>query len=328
MPGSVRIGRDMGSLTNDSDQTGMSGQKLTVGVIVPCYQQGHLLRDAIESLLNQTRPVDQIIIVNDGSTDSTESVARGYGDRVEYVYKPNAGLAAARNTGIMHARTDLLLFLDSDDMLKPEAIEKLAGVLEGDPSLSAVYGGWMFMDSNGQPMTTHQPPALPENPIELFLPNNTIPVHCVMIRRKMLENVGLFDPMLRSTEDMDFWIRFAWAGAKFARIEDIVACYRRSPNTLTTRKDAMYATRLAVCRKVQAMAKMRGQYQSLARRSIRECRVEEIIARTMVPFYHQPGLKSLGRCLSEWLKMCTRRPIQLLYTPLALVQAAKLLARR
>ncbi|PYX11479.1 MAG: hypothetical protein DMG84_23855 [Acidobacteria bacterium] len=93
-----------------------------VSVIIPCYNQAHFLHEAIESVLAQSYPNFEIIMVNDGSTDSTADVVRRYSP-VRYVYQENAGLSSARNTGLKKSRGEYVVFLDADDRLLPEALQ-------------------------------------------------------------------------------------------------------------------------------------------------------------------------------------------------------------
>src|SRR3954464_13524952 len=93
-----------------------------VSVVIPCYKQAQYLPEAIDSVLAQTYPAVECVVVNDGSPDDTEAVARGYGDRVRYVARPNGGISAARNSGSAVARGAYLKFLDADDHLHPEQV--------------------------------------------------------------------------------------------------------------------------------------------------------------------------------------------------------------
>ena len=105
-----------------------------VSVIIPAYNQSHYLSEAVQSVLNQTYPDFEIIIVDDGSTDDTREVAHSYSDpRVRYIYQDNAGLSAARNTGIRHATGDIIVLMDSDGQHPPEEIPRLIKELEAIP---------------------------------------------------------------------------------------------------------------------------------------------------------------------------------------------------
>lgn len=98
--------------------------EMLVTVIIPCFQQGHFLRQAIESVLEQSLRSIEVIVINDGSTDTTHSVAGSFGNDIVYKVQANAGVVRARNRGISLARGKYLVFLDADDMLHPRAIEK------------------------------------------------------------------------------------------------------------------------------------------------------------------------------------------------------------
>jgi hypothetical protein len=121
-------------------------RKARVSVVIPCFNQGRYLRDAVQSVLAQTRQPDEIIIINDGSTHETAEVAACC-KSVDYIVQENRGLAAARNTGLRHATANYILFLDSDDVLLPKAIEHCLDVFSAQPDVAFVYGGFQFTDA-------------------------------------------------------------------------------------------------------------------------------------------------------------------------------------
>ena len=118
-----------------------------VSVIIPCYKQAHFLPGALESVFAQTHPAVEAVVVNDGSPDDTDAVARGYGARIRYVSQANAGLPAARNAGITASTGRYLLFLDSDDLLPPSAIAHAVEALAGRDVAFAI-SGWRKFASN------------------------------------------------------------------------------------------------------------------------------------------------------------------------------------
>jgi glycosyltransferase involved in cell wall biosynthesis len=107
-----------------------------VSVIIPCYRQGHLLPEALESVLAQTYPAVEAVVVNDGSPDDTDEVVHRYLPRVRYVRQQNRGLPAARNAGIRASSGQYLLFLDADDLLYPKAVEWLVEAASRPDGLS------------------------------------------------------------------------------------------------------------------------------------------------------------------------------------------------
>ena len=121
----------------------------TVSVIIPTYNRADLITQAIDSVLQQTYPDFELIVVDDGSTDDTESVVRAYGDRVRYVRTQNGGTGHARNVGMQHASGRYLTFLDSDDLLYPYALEIETRLLERFPDVSMVCAEVTGFDDHG-----------------------------------------------------------------------------------------------------------------------------------------------------------------------------------
>ena len=119
------------------DPEGVSG---LVTVVIPCYNQAHFLTEAIESVLSQSYPNFEVVVVDDGSTDDTSEVAGRYPQKVRLIRQENRGLSGARNTGIGHARGEYVVFLDADDRLLPEALEVGIEQLEAHPECAFVSG--------------------------------------------------------------------------------------------------------------------------------------------------------------------------------------------
>src|SRR3954453_18164174 len=116
---------------------------LSVSVIIPTYNRASYIATAVESALNQTRIPDEILVVDDGSTDDTDRVLRQFGLPIRVIRQANRGRSAARNVGLRAATGDAVLFLDSDDFLMPENIETCARVLETKPEIGVVYSDAM-----------------------------------------------------------------------------------------------------------------------------------------------------------------------------------------
>lgn len=124
----------------------MNGAKITV--IINNYNYGRFLAMAIDSVLEQTYPAHEIILVDDGSTDKSREVAEHYADRVKLVFKPNGGQASTFNTGYEQSTGDWIWFLDSDDMLTPDALEEVARLTR--PNLSKIHGKLIMTDIEGE----------------------------------------------------------------------------------------------------------------------------------------------------------------------------------
>ena len=140
-----------------------SRTRAPVSVIVPTYNQGRFIGDAIKSILAQTVEPEQIIIVDDGSTDDTELAVRRYQDpRIEYIKQSHAGVAAARNTGLNAARGEFVTFLDADDRWGPEFIERLHGLLAEDPTVVCAFSNFVWFSHETGKILRDQFPAYPE----------------------------------------------------------------------------------------------------------------------------------------------------------------------
>src|ERR1039457_5929793 len=120
-PASIRRTHQGGDFMND---------KVLVSVIMPTYNRGYVVGEAIESILNQTYDNIEVVVVDDGSTDNTQEKLKEYGDRIRVVYQRNSGPAAARNRGIRAARGEIIAFLDSDDVWLPTILERQVSLLQ------------------------------------------------------------------------------------------------------------------------------------------------------------------------------------------------------
>src|SRR5437016_1914111 len=181
-----------------------SGQ---VSVIIPCYNQAHFLHEAIESVLAQTYSNREIIVVNDGSTDSTAEVAGRY-SAVRHIYQENAGPSAARNTGLKQTSSEYLVFLDADDRLLPEALEVGVNCLREHPDCAFASGFCRLIVADGSLLGKPEQLCIARDHYLEFLRRNYI--WCpssVIYRRSVLETVKGFNTSLGRAEDYDLFLR-------------------------------------------------------------------------------------------------------------------------
>lgn len=192
---------------------------MTVSVIVPTYNSGHFIAEAIDSILGQTRVPDQIIIVDDGSTDDTEQVVRRYTDpRIEYIRQVNAGVSAARNAGLQAARGELVTFLDADDRWRPNFVERMCQLLTAHDRAVCAFSNFVrFEHATGEvtgDQFTHYPELRAATGVtqpwafRTLVRLGEIPAFPVvmMYRRALIDDLR-FDVNLRVCEDMHFALR-------------------------------------------------------------------------------------------------------------------------
>lgn len=222
----------------------------TVSIIIPAYNQGRYLGDAIQSALSQTYRAIELIIVNDGSTDRTGEVVESFHDRrIRYMSQDNLGLSAARNTGLRAATGAYITFLDADDLFLPEKLELEVAEFENYSSVGFVAGQAILIDQDGHRLRLLSETTLLDDPIQMLL-GNSIHVGSVLVRREWLDKVGYFDESLRACEDWDMWLRFAQAGCLMKGLSRPVSLYRVHPSQMTRGAERMRTAMLAVLDKV------------------------------------------------------------------------------
>lgn len=229
----------------------------TVSVIIPCFQQANFLGDALGSLRCQSLKVDEIIVVDDGSPDDVASAVSEYRDLpIRLIRKSNYGLPAARNTGILASTGEFLVWLDSDDYLPVQFIERMVSTFESSQA-DVCYCDYNHVGQDGELIRTFQAfvPSAPIDSAHQYLLGNMFPPHAAMTRRTALANSGLFDPLLRSLEDWDLWLRLAFSGARYHRVDDLVVPYRQHPESMSKNASRMRCCAMEVLRKSERFHK-------------------------------------------------------------------------
>lgn len=221
-----------------------------VSVIIPAYNQGYFLAEAIDSVLAQTYTEFEIIIVDDGSTDNTAQVAQSYADRrVRYVYQENGGLSSARNAGIRCAQGAYISYLDSDDRFLPQKLEILVDFLKHHPEIGFVAGQAVPIDEHGNHIGKIFDTPIPSDPRQLLL-GNPLHVGSILVRQQWQKQAGFFDETLRSYEDWDMWLRLARAGCQLHYVSRPVSLYRFHTAQMTRDGTQMTTATFAVLDKV------------------------------------------------------------------------------
>jgi glycosyltransferase involved in cell wall biosynthesis len=180
-----------------------------VSVVIPTYNRGRMVCEAIDSVLAQDFPAYELIVVDDGSSDDTRRVLAGYGARIRVLQRPHRGVSAARNAGIQAARTELIALLDSDDLWLPAKLTRQVAYLDARPEEAIVQTEevWVRNGHHVKPKKKHRKPAgdIFARSLELCL----VSPSAVMIRKRLLAEVGLFDESLPACEDYDLWLRIS-----------------------------------------------------------------------------------------------------------------------
>ena len=184
-----------------------------ISAIIPTYNRRDLLLRALGSVLSQTHPIDEIVVIDDGSTDGSEAAVRErYGDLVRYVWQENAGVSAARNHGMSIAKGKYFALLDSDDEWLPEKTSLQLEWLRARPDFGMVLCDVQRVDGEYRPIDTfRRRDIIPEDGwvLRWIIHNPALAPASAMFRREVFEDVGGFDEELRTAEDLDFHLRVA-----------------------------------------------------------------------------------------------------------------------
>lgn len=240
-----------------------------VSVIIPTYNYGHFLAQTVESVQAQSYQNWECIIVDDGSTDDTRVVATqlsGKDNRVKYHHQENQGLAAARNTGIANSAGQYLQFLDADDLLEPYKLERQVAFLEDHPNVHIVFGDARYFRSEhpNERRFSQEEEDAPwvakfsgegKSVLLKLIANNFMVVNAPLLRRSVIEDVGLFEGSVRGIEDWDYWVRCANAGKHFhyEDAEGTRALVRIHGTSMSTDVRLMLKSALLLHRRVSQM---------------------------------------------------------------------------
>jgi hypothetical protein len=221
------------------------GHRTTVSVVITTFNHAHYLAAAILSVLCQTRQPDDIIVVDDGSTDNPLAVIAGFSG-VRMICQENRGLSGARNTGLRNCATSYIVFLDADDRLLPTALEEGLACAAKWPDCAFVYGAWRRISKDGQPLGhARYRPIIGDAHLAL-LHENLIGMHAtVLYRRDVLLELSGFDETLRRCEDYDLYLRIAQR-YPIASHNAIVAEYRMHGQNMSADAAAQLRTVLTV----------------------------------------------------------------------------------
>ncbi len=193
-----------------------------ISIIVPCYNQAHFLDEALQSVLNQTSPNWECIIVNDGSTDDLEDIVLKWIEkdkRFKYFFKENGGLSSARNFGIKKAEHDIILPLDSDDKIHENLISEVVNEFKSSHADVVYYDVEFFGEKKGLY-------SLPKYQYKRLLTRNTF-IACTPFKKESYLKIGGYDEQLKSFEDWDLWIRMLNQNSKVVKINKTLYYYRK-----------------------------------------------------------------------------------------------------
>jgi hypothetical protein len=239
-----------------------------ISVIIPCYNSARFLPVALESVLWQTYGNWECILVDDGSTDRSEEIIRSFSDRdprFRYIAQKNSGPSAARNRGINAATGDYIQFLDADDLLPKERFERCMAVFQTEQQCDVVYTEYCTYQY-GQGFSRIVPAQFPDGDIfcSLVLEHNrsfVATIHEFLFTKEIIRS-NTFDASLPPyCEDVECWIRIADAGARFVFINEVLAVYRFTGESLSTHEVDVNSAKLYLLERYKDHPKILSRQQ-------------------------------------------------------------------
>lgn len=218
-----------------------------VSVVITCYNYGRYLSMCVDSVLRQTQPAFEVIVVDDGSTDETPQVAARFAETgsITYIQRENGGQAAAKNTGIKAARGELIAFLDADDAWERTKLAKQLPLFE-DPAVGVVYSNARWIDEAGNPVVREDRGKYLRlqagRVTDRLFHDNFVWFSSSVVRRSCLDELGAFDESLEMGIDWDLWLRISTRYA-FAFVDEPLLDYRIGHSQQMSRNlDLRYAS--------------------------------------------------------------------------------------
>ncbi|NJO35521.1 MAG: glycosyltransferase family 2 protein [Rhodospirillales bacterium] len=224
---------------------------MKASVIMPVYNGSQYLAAAFESVLAQTYPLHEIIVIDDGSTDSSPDILRSYGDRLRVTRQDNQGIAAARNVGLRQVTGDVINFIDQDDLWPAGRTEALVRALQSDPDALVAAGQVEILWERSQP----------QNPLDNFeTAVREFYVGSLCIRKEVFELLGPFHTGIGYADDTDFLMRRREANIKTAYVDDVTLRYRLHESNTSFHRSVTNAHLMAALREsLRRRRKKEGQ---------------------------------------------------------------------
>lgn len=232
-----------------------------VSAVIPAFNAARHVNQAIDSVLAQTYTNNEIIVIDDGSSDDTLEKLESYGDKVTIINQLNKGVSSARNAGIMAARGEWVAFLDADDYWEPEKLARQVNYVRQNPDVVMVHTGKKLFGEHGTIEYNKIPFHLSRQSANLrsLLIRNCVNTSSVMVRRDVVVKAGMFDVALKQCEDQDLWLRIAKRG-RFGYIPNDLFNYRVHDAQATFKTGEWSENGLKVIKKNRSLVSSFSEY--------------------------------------------------------------------
>lgn len=277
-----------------------------VSVIIPTYNRADYLAHALQSVFDQTLAPFEIIVVDDGSTDSTSDVMRGLRERVRYYRQNHKGVSAARNLGLEVARGEVIAWLDSDDLWEPSFLATIVPLLAADSEFDGVYTGISRIDADGNLLPQPSQRVVPPSDLHSSLTEDCfIQTSTFVARKSCFDRVGDFDTQFDICEDHDMFLRLAKVFS-ITGVPTPLVRYRVHEHNTVANMAAFCRFRLAVTQKHFGQPEGNPQTWSPSRRRGHACAFRAAALKCIEGNQPDQGWRYLERAVSIWPALLAR----------------------
>lgn len=218
-----------------------------ISIITPSYNQAQYLRATLESIHGQAYPSLEHIVIDGGSTDGSVNVIQEYNDSLTYWESvKDRGQSDAINKGLRLATGEIVAWLNSDDVLMPGTLQRVAAVFSSHPEVDVVFGDYDLIDASGMVLETKR--EIPFHFNTILFGTNYIGQPTVFVRRRVVESVGLLDETLHYAMDWEWWLRMAASGYRFLHLRHVMAGCRWHSECKTVIAPARFAHECSMVR--------------------------------------------------------------------------------
>ncbi len=243
---------------------------MTISVIIPTFNRSATIQRCLDSVLKQTHQADEIIVIDDGSTDRTSELIQNNYNNIKYIHQENSGVSSARNTGIQESVSEWLAFLDSDDEWLPNKLETQLETIQQNPGFRLIHSDEIWVRNGRRVNPKHKHQKYGGNIYEYCLPLCCISPSAVMIHRSLFNEIGLFDENLPACEDYDLWLRICSDHSVLFIDEPLIIKYGGHDDQLSQKHWGMDRFRIVALEKRLNSDTLNAQQRSLTEAMMKE----------------------------------------------------------
>ena len=227
----------------------MATQEPLISIITPTFNRELTITQAVESVLAQSYPHWELIIIDDGSRDSTREKLVSYLDdrRIQYHFQENQGQSLARNLALQYAQGELICFLDSDDLWVPDKLERQVALMEAHPEVDVLHSDEIMIDEQGRELSRKNMRRYSGRIARQMLVDNSVSINTVMARRECFDTMGGFSGRYGVADDYDIWLRFS-ARFTFLYVPEYWGYYRVMADQISSDKQRRFAANESIIR--------------------------------------------------------------------------------